>query len=314
MIEAKGLCKYYGPLTAIEDVTFEIGNGEVVGFLGPNGAGKTTTMKILTGAIPPSRGTAKIAGHYVEDEPLAVKKSVGYLPESIPLYPEMTVESLLRYVAEVKDVPRPKRRSEVARVIERCGLRQMERRITGNLSKGYRQRVGLAQALIGSPPVLILDEPTEGLDPRQIVEIRSMISELAAEHTVLLSTHILPEAALICRRVLIINEGRLVAREDAVAFGDGVLEFEVEADGLTNDLIEKIRAAAGVQAATRLSSSRCAVQSRAGADPRDTIASLVVESGGCLRRLAEKRRSLEDVFIEAVSSESAGSGAQGGIE
>jgi ABC-2 type transport system ATP-binding protein len=216
MIEATGLSKRYGELVAVDDVSFSVQPGEVVGFLGPNGAGKTTTMRILTGFLPPTDGSATIAGHDIFDEPLAARRAVGYLPETPPLYPEMSVEGYLSYVASIKDVPRAQRRAAVARAVERCGLVDVRRRVIGALSKGYRQRVGLAQAIVHDPSVLILDEPTVGLDPIQIREIRSLIAELALEkpgnkaRTVILSTHILPEVEAICRRVLILNRGRKV--------------------------------------------------------------------------------------------------------
>ena len=215
MIEARGLSKRYGDLLAVQDVSFEVGRGEVVGFLGPNGAGKTTIMRILTGFIPATDGTALIAGHDIFDEPLAARRSVGYLPETPPLYPEMDVGSFLRYVARLKDVPRARVRDAVDRAVERCGLRDVHRRVIGTLSKGYRQRVGLAQAIVHEPPVLILDEPTVGLDPIQIREIRSLIAELASgqeesRQTVVLSTHILAEVEAICRRVILVHGGRKV--------------------------------------------------------------------------------------------------------
>ena len=216
MIEARGLSKRYGELIAVDDVTFSVAPGEVVGFLGPNGAGKTTTMRILTGFLPATDGTAAIAGHDIFDDPLAARRSVGYLPESPPLYPEMSVEGYLDYVTKIKDVPRRARASAVDRALERCGLVDVRRRMIGALSKGYRQRVGLAQAIVHDPPVLILDEPTVGLDPIQIREIRGLIAGLAREgsgeraRTVILSTHILPEVEAICRRVLIIHRGRIV--------------------------------------------------------------------------------------------------------
>ena len=214
MIEVQGLTKRYGQVTAIEEVTFNVAQGEVVGFLGPNGAGKTTTMRILTAYVPATEGTALVAGHDVHREPIEVKRLVGYLPENVPLYPEMLVRSYLSYVAEVKGVRRRDRRTEADRVIERCGLANMTGRVIGHLSKGYRQRVGLAQALIANPPVLILDEPTIGLDPKQIISIRQTIKDLAGDHTVLLSTHILPEVAMICHRVIILNRGRIVVQDD----------------------------------------------------------------------------------------------------
>lgn len=227
MIEVKQLTKHYGHIAAVQDISFEIGKGEVVGFLGPNGAGKSTTMRILTGFFPATSGTARIAGFEVHAEPLEVKRRVGYMPERVPLYEEMTVNAFLRYVADVKDVPRGQLAAEADRVAERCGLADMRQRLIRNLSKGYRQRVGLAQALIGNPPVIVLDEPTAGLDPRQIIEIRQMIKELGQEHTVLLSTHILPEVSMVCERVLIIHRGRLVSQarmEELTAAGGRTLE------------------------------------------------------------------------------------------
>jgi len=216
VIEARGLTKRYGDVVAVDDVSFQIGKGEVVGFLGPNGAGKTTTMRMLTGFVPPTDGTAVIAGHDIFTDPIAARRAIGYLPETPPLYPEMTVESYVAYVAKINDVARGKRKPAVARALERCGLADVRRRVIGTLSKGYRQRVGLAQAIVHVPPVLILDEPTVGLDPIQVREIRQLISDLASpeqgesQHTVVLSTHILPEVEAICRRVILVNEGRKV--------------------------------------------------------------------------------------------------------
>jgi gliding motility-associated transport system ATP-binding protein len=213
MIEASHLSKRYGDVVAVDDVSFTVERGEVVGFLGPNGAGKTTTMRMLTGFLPPTDGSAKIAGHDIFAEPLQARRAVGYLPEAPPLYPEMTVFSYVDYVARIKDVPRRERKQKVEQALERCGLADVARRVIGTLSKGYRQRTGLAQAIVHEPPVLILDEPTVGLDPIQIGEIRHLIADLAsgggdARHTVILSTHILPEVEAICRRVVMINQGR----------------------------------------------------------------------------------------------------------
>jgi len=221
VIDVRGLTKRYGPFEAVAGVSFSVQRGEIVGFLGPNGAGKTTTLRMLTCFMPATSGTAIVAGHDVHREPLAVKQSVGYLPENVPLYPEMRVRSYLRYVAEVKGVKRTSRDAEIDRVVERCGLSEMRDRLIGHLSKGYKQRVGLAQALVGNPPVLILDEPTVGLDPKQIISIRETIRALAAEHTVLLSTHILPEVAMLCSRVVILNRGRIVAEQDLAQMAPG---------------------------------------------------------------------------------------------
>jgi ABC-2 type transport system ATP-binding protein len=214
VIEAKGLTKRYGDLVAVEDIDFSISRGEVVGFLGPNGAGKTTTMRMLTGFVPPTDGTAVIAGHDIFSDPIAARRAIGYLPETPPLYPEMSVQSFLAYVARIKDVPRAERRSAVDRALERTALTGVRRQVIGTLSKGFRQRVGLAQAIVHNPPVLILDEPTAGLDPLQIREIRALIAELTApsqgdtQQTVILSTHILAEVDAICQRVILINQGR----------------------------------------------------------------------------------------------------------
>ncbi len=214
MIEARGISRRYGDRLAVDAISFEVTRGEVVGFLGPNGAGKTTTMRMLTGFLPPTDGTAVIDGHDMLTDPLRARRSVGYLPEVPPLYPEMDVEGYLRFVAAIKGVARTERRAAVERALLRCGLTDVRRRVIGELSKGYRQRVGLAQAIVHDPPVLILDEPTVGLDPVQIREIRTLIANLArpasggAQHTVILSTHILSEVEAICQRVILIHRGR----------------------------------------------------------------------------------------------------------
>jgi len=216
LIEARGISKRYGGLLAVDDLSFSAERGEVIGFLGPNGAGKTTTMRILTGFLPATDGTARIAGHDIFEDPLAARRAIGYLPEVPPLYPEMDAVGYLRYVAKLKDVPRSKRKAAVERAIERCGLEAVHRRVIGSLSRGYRQRVGLAQAIVHNPSVLILDEPTVGLDPIQVREIRALIADLTSAeqaegaHTVVLSTHILAEVEVICRRVILINAGRKV--------------------------------------------------------------------------------------------------------
>lgn len=216
MIEANGITKRYGDFLAVDHVSFRAEAGDVVGFLGPNGAGKTTTMRILTGFLPATDGTAKIDGHDIFEDPLAARRAVGYLPESPPLYPEMDVTGYLTYVAKIKDVPRKQRAEAVDRAMQRCGLSEVRRRVIGALSKGFRQRVGIAQAIVHDPAVLILDEPTVGLDPIQIREIRTLIADLAAPregsrgHTIVLSTHILAEVEAICRRVIIINRGKKV--------------------------------------------------------------------------------------------------------
>lgn len=211
MIEVQSLSKRYRDRSAIEALSFSVNEGEILGFLGPNGAGKSTTMKILTGFLPPSSGSAKVAGFDVFEQPLEVKRRIGYLPETPPLYPEMTVRGYLKFVAALKRLPGRGVKAEVERVSGLTGLESVMDRVIQNLSKGYKQRVGIAQALLGSPPVLILDEPTEGLDPSQRADVRSLIKGLAGKHTIILSTHILPEVTMTCEKVLIINQGKMVA-------------------------------------------------------------------------------------------------------
>jgi ABC-2 type transport system ATP-binding protein len=211
MIEVEHLVKSYRELKAVDDVSFQVQSGEILGFLGPNGAGKTTTMRILTGVLPPTSGKAKVCGFDVFENPIEVKKRIGYLPENPPVYTDMTASSYLRFVASIKGVPRKQRESEVERVAHKTSCMQFLHRVIGNLSKGQRQRVGLAQALLGDPEVLILDEPTVGLDPAQIIEVRELIKSLAGKHTIVLSTHILPEVTAICQKALIIAQGRVVA-------------------------------------------------------------------------------------------------------
>lgn len=212
-IEAAGLSKRYGDRWAVEDISFSVRPGEVVGFLGPNGAGKTTTMRMLTGFLPLTEGSVRIAGHDIFDESLAARRAIGYLPESPPLYPEMTVEAYLRFVAAIRDVPRARRRSAIDQALERCALVEVRRQVIGSLSRGFRQRVGIAQAILAEPPVLVLDEPTVGLDPLQVREIRTLITGLAAggvarRQTVVLSTHVLREVEALCQRVILIDRGR----------------------------------------------------------------------------------------------------------
>jgi ABC-2 type transport system ATP-binding protein len=211
MIEVESLTKRYGDFTAIKNVSFRVNKGEIVGFLGPNGAGKTTTMRIITGFLPATEGNVSVSGHDVFKDGMKAKKKIGYLPEHPPLYTDMGVEEYLRFVAKIKGVQRSQRANAIGRVIEKCGLRDVRNVIINKLSKGYKQRVGLAQAMVHDPEVLILDEPTIGLDPKQIIEIRQLIRSLAGDHTIILSTHILPEVTMVCQRVLIIDQGRIVA-------------------------------------------------------------------------------------------------------
>jgi ABC-2 type transport system ATP-binding protein len=216
MIEVRNLTKRYGDVVAIRDISFTAATGQILGFLGPNGAGKTTTMRVITGFMPATSGTVKVAGYDIFDDSLEVRKRIGYLPESPPLYNDMTVTSYLRFVGRIRGIAKAELGDSVDRVLRRCGLAEVAERVIGHLSKGFRQRVGLAQALVHNPGVLVLDEPTIGLDPRQIIEIRRLIQELSGERTVILSTHILPEVTQLCEKVVIINEGR-IAVEDTLA-------------------------------------------------------------------------------------------------
>ncbi len=301
LIEAKGLTKRYGPVSAIEDVSFEVGQGEIAGFLGPNGAGKSTTMRILTGYSPATSGSAVIAGYDIGTHPLEVKRSVGYMPESVPLYEEMVVASFLSYVAEVKGVAKVGRRVEVERVMERCGLVPMAKRIIQNLSKGYRQRVGLAQALVGDPPVLILDEPTVGLDPKQIVDIRQMIKELAEGHTVLISTHILPEVVVICQQVVIINHGRIVSREPVTNLGAAALDVRL-GDGAER-APQVLKGLAHVQKLSERGQGRLVIDTDGHESAHSEIVKCLVENRVEVRQIEERSGSLEDRFMEAISRE-----------
>jgi ABC-2 type transport system ATP-binding protein len=316
MIAVERLTKYYGSYIGIEDVSFSIARGEVVGFLGPNGAGKTTTMRILTCSIPASSGSASVAGYDVLRNSLDVRRRVGYLPETPPLYAEMTVDAYLRFVAQIKGVPRSQRRARLDLVLQVCGLEHMRGRITGQLSKGYRQRVGIAQALLHDPDVLIFDEPTSGLDPSQIIEIRQLIRELGKERTIILSTHILPEASMTCQRLLIISEGRLVgdvaldargevrsvrSRDDATVEYGGHRTVRVVVRGNPPEVASALSAMRDVvtvigddDEGNRVYTLTTGSES----DARPAIASAVYRAGGDLLELREIRPSLEQLFLD----------------
>ena len=265
MISVENLTKRYAAKTAIENVSFKVNSGEILGFLGPNGAGKTTTMRIIVGYMPASEGSVRVDGFEVFDNPLDVRRRIGYLPENPPLYLEMTVTGYLRFVAKIKGVPKERLDSEVTRVMERVSVSDVKQRIIGKLSKGYKQRVGLAQALINDPPVLILDEPTIGLDPKQIHEVRELIKELAGKHTVVLSTHILPEVEQTCHRVIIIDRGKIIAVDTPQNLRfqlQGVERVHMEVDGPVADVISKLKATPGVMDVHKLTESdgRCRLQ------------------------------------------------------
>lgn len=304
MIQAENLGKWYGPRKAIDGLTFSAAKGEIVGFLGPNGAGKTTTMRILTGYMPPNEGSARVAGFDVVDQSLEVRKRVGYLPETVPLYPEMSVQEYLDFMASLRHVPDAD--AHVDEAIERMHLEDRANSFIGNLSKGLRQRVGLAQALLHQPEVLILDEPTLGLDPAQVVEVREMIREIGHDHTVMLSTHILSEAQQVCNRVLIINKGKIVAEDtpehlQARLAGAERLTVRVagQPEGVEN-LLKKIR---GVNLVSPRGKGEFEVETAPGVEARPEIARALVDDGQDLLEMHVQGMSLEAIFLELTHSD-----------
>ncbi|HBZ57371.1 MAG TPA: MFS transporter [Syntrophobacteraceae bacterium] len=308
MIEANGLTKYYGPVTAIRDVSFEVKQGEVVGFLGPNGAGKSTTMRILTCYMPPSTGIARVAGMDCFEQSLQVRKKIGYLPENVPLYRDLTIKRFLRFAADAKGVPAKKVSQEIQRALAVCGLDKTANRIIGHLSKGYRQRVGLAQALLNSPEVLILDEPTIGLDPTQIIEIRRLIQELAGEHTILLSSHILPEVAQLCQRVIIINKGQIITSDTPANLTSQLQKSSricLQVKGNLPELADILRNMAGVQTVSLPSDDgeRIVIETDRSSDLRAEIARMVMQRGMDLLELKLMDLSLEEIFMQLVTEE-----------
>ncbi len=310
MIEVQHLSKRYGRVTAVDDVSFRVERGEILGFLGPNGAGKTTTMRILTGYMPATDGKAMVAGFDVFDQPIEAKRRTGYLPETPPLYPDMSVIEYLQFVAKIKGVASAERAQRVKTVMERTRIDDMARRLCGKLSKGYKQRVGLAQALIHNPDVLILDEPTAGLDPKQIIETRELVKELAGDHTIILSTHILPEVSQTCQRVVIINKGKVVAIDTpdnltARLRGSETMYIQVDAGG-----VDAAIALAKIGGVTRVVESDRGenkvgyeVESEQGHDVRRDLARAVVTNGWGLLELRPTRMSLEDVFLSLTTEE-----------
>ncbi len=313
MIEVSGITKEFGRVTAVQDLSFSVAKGEVLGFLGPNGAGKTTTMRILTGFIPATRGTAVVAGHDILSQPLEAKRKIGYLPESPPLYPEMTVFDYLEFAARIKGVPRERRKARIEESLERCSIADVRDKLTGKLSKGYRQRVGLAQTLVHEPEVLILDEPTAGLDPKQINETRKLIRSLGGDHTVVLSTHILPEVVMTCDRVVIMNKGAVVAQGTTQSLIDQFRRSEllqVTVEGPEPEVLGAIRSTEGVVAAEPLRSAGGPVTYQVsvapGADVRRELAARLVRAGYGLLGLHQEGTTLEEVYLRVVSSEEPG--------
>jgi ABC-2 type transport system ATP-binding protein len=315
MIEVTNLTKKYGRTTAVDGVSFTVQKGEILGFLGPNGAGKTTTMRILTCYLPPTDGTAKVAGYDVFEAPLEVKKRVGYIPETPPLYIDMDVHTYLDFAAKIKGVPSKTRKSRIDDAIEKCRVGDVRRTLIGKLSKGYRQRVGLAQAIIHNPDVLILDEPTAGLDPKQIIETRELIKSLGGEHTIVLSTHILPEVSMTCGRVVIISKGKVVAEDtpdNLMHRLRGAAALRVEAKG---DPVEIERALERVPGVAKVSVHGLSgvpvfdVEAGEGRDVRAELARAVVQGGFDLLGLSQVGMSLEEIFLHLTTTDAAAAAA-----
>ena len=321
MITVKELTKRYARTTAVDRISFQVDKGQIVGFLGPNGAGKTTTMRMLTCFLPPTAGTATVAGLDVLDKPLEVKKHIGYLPETPPIYPEMATAEYLKFVGKLKGLSGAELAKRVDYVCERCAVADVKHKLLGKLSKGYRQRVGLAQAIIHNPDVLILDEPTAGLDPKQINETRDLIKSLAGDHTIILSTHILPEVEQTCEQVIIINQGKLVAT-------DSVRNLQARARGAESVLVEvaarngslepsiaqeKLQMVSGVSRVSckQQVDSRAVfeVESQKGSLVRGDLARAIVESGWDLNELRPSSMSLEEVFLQLTGREERGEDA-----
>jgi len=317
IIEVKNLTKWYGRTLALDRATFAVQKGQIVGFLGPNGAGKSTTLRILTGYLPATSGEAHVAGHDVLMESLAVRSSIGYMPENVPLYHEMRVEEYLRFRAGLKDVPAKNRRAAVDKVIDRCWLKDVRRRLIGALSKGFRQRVGLAESLVADPQVLILDEPTIGLDPTQIQETRRLIRSLGEMHTVLLSSHILPEVEKTCSHLIIIADGRIMAAGSLEDLKKGLTEgqrviLEVRAAKSADGPAEMARAAgqaAGVAEIWREDAgegwTRLRVAPAPGADPREALYAVVTQRGWQLREMRATAPTLEELYVQVTAGEAA---------
>ena len=312
MIEVEHLTKRYGPLIAVNDLSFKVDKGEVVGFLGPNGAGKTTTMRVLTGYLPATDGAARVGGHDVFEEPLAVKRRIGYLPEHPPLYRDMRVRSFLDFAAQIRGVSRSDRKRRTTDVMDRCDIADRADQLIGQLSKGYQQRVGIAQAIVHNPDVIILDEPTIGLDPNQIREVRQVIKGLGRDHTVILSTHILPEVEMVCDRVIIINKGEITAvdsTDNLRANMQGTQRYYVRVIGNAEDVQKAIREIPEVVDVSLTDGQDSEdgvglnVDAPAQGDIRPRLAAKVVERGLGLLELRRVEMSLEDIFHQVTTSE-----------
>ncbi len=305
MIRVENLTKYYGKRLAVDNISFSVGKGEIVGFLGPNGAGKTTTMRILTGFLAPTRGKVWVAGYDMSQHSLEARQHIGYFPEAVPLYRDETVRSYLNFLAEIRGLDKNRRKARIEEVVDVCHLEEYVDVLIGKLSKGFRQRVGVAQAIIHEPEVLILDEPTIGIDPIQVAMTRQLIKELGKEHTVLLSTHILPEVSMTCGRVIIINEGRIVAEdriENLSSLISGSKRIRLEVQGPYEEVVDRLRQVEGVLQVS-YEDSHYIVECSAGQDPRGKIMEAIVQGGWTLLSLESIEMSLEDIFLKLTTKE-----------
>ena len=326
MIQVEGLSKKYARHVAVDQISFAVEKGDIVGFLGPNGAGKTTTMRVLTCFLPPSAGKANVAGFDVFEQPFEVKKRIGYLPEAPPLYPEMSVEDYLMFVARLKNVASGEVKSRTEHVMQRCAVADVKSKLISKLSRGYRQRVGLAQAIIHNPDVLILDEPTSGLDPKQITETRDLIKSLSGEHTIILSTHILPEVEAVCRKVIIINQGRLVATDSvehlkSTGVGNAIqVQVDTRGEADAAAVRQRIEQVPGVGKVVEKAASAdrliLEVDGLEDQNPRADVARAIVHAGWNLLELKSTTLSLEEVYLQLTggTTHSTANGASGGVQ
>jgi len=308
MIELKNVTKTYGERTVLNSISFKVEKGEVLGFLGPNGAGKTTTMRIITGYLSPSAGDVIVHEYDIKKEPVKVKSMIGYLPELAPAYPEMTILSFLKFMAGIKGLSGIEKKSAVERVIDQTNLIKVSNRLIGNLSRGYRQRVGIAQALLNDPPILILDEPTVGLDPEQIIEIRNLIKELGGDHTIILSTHILPEVTVTCSRVIIINDGRLLTDGNYGALSDNLYGGKVYyliVAGKDDKITELLKTLAGIKD-VKEQDNGFAITVDDGFKNPELITNTIFKAGYGIIEFSSRVVSLEDVYIKLISRDRGG--------
>ena len=312
MINVKHLTKRYVNIAAVDDISFNVGEGEIVGLLGPNGAGKTTTMRMITCFMPPTQGIATVAGYDIFNDSIQVRQQIGYLPENVPLYPDMRAIEYLMFRAKLKNIPRKERKRRIGFCLEMCGISDVQNQIIGTLSKGYRQRVGLADALIHNPKILILDEPTIGLDPNQIRQIRRVIKDLGEKHTILLSTHILPEVEMVCGRVIIINKGKIVAMDtpenlmkQLKSTANVVLEIKGEGERIKDNL-SSVNGVRSVVWKEKGDANEFVVEAMEGRDLREDIFKCIVENNHILREMKRQAITLEEIFHQITTKETGG--------